>query len=240
MSKTDTKPFVKHNGVQIFITDGGQFVAEINGERVTRPSVAAVKKLIEKKATFAPFPVIEETHGGRYGGTVTKATIKSYLIVGAKKNPRGSGWANNLWIDEKGGTHSTVIDDTPENRAKMQAHIDRKYELAVIEEAHEAELRKLDAAIPRRNLDKELKAAETAQALKANGSDALEVGAVYTIDHSRKGKFVGKLLKIEGEWADVEIVDGEAKMISREADNAVAGETLRLRTEFAKWERVQA
>jgi hypothetical protein len=238
MSKDNTKPFAKHNGVQIFITEGGQFVAEVNGERMTRPSVAAIKKLIEKKATFEPFAAIDEARG--YGhADVTKGTIKTLTIVGAKKNPRGSSWANNLWIDDKGQTHSTVIPDTPENRAAMQALIDKRYEFALVDKAQEAELRKLECKIAKRNLDKELTAAETAKVLKANGSDALEPGATYKLDHSRKGKFVAKLLKINGEFADVEIVDGEAVMLSSWNENGQPGDTLTLRTDLAKWERVQ-
>lgn len=40
-----------------------------------------------------------------------------------------------------------------------------------------------------------------------------EVGKLYEIRHSRKGTFTGKLLSIDGEWADIEIVRGVARAI---------------------------
>jgi hypothetical protein len=238
MSKDNTKPFAKHNGVQIFITEGGQFVAEVNGERMTRPSVAAIKKLIEKKATFEPFAAIDEArvHGH---ADVTKGTIKTLTIVGAKKNPRGSSWANNLWIDDKGQTHSTVIPDTPENRAAMQAVIDKRFEIAKIEAKLAEELRALESKLVRRNLDSEIKRAEADKAAAANGSDKIEVGNTYSVDHSRKGKFVLRVTKIGDDFVEGEIVAGEAVMLSKYNENGQPGDMLAVRADLAKWSRVE-
>ena len=40
------------------------------------------------------------------------------------------------------------------------------------------------------------------------------VGKAYTIDHSRKGKFVAKVLSVSAEWVEVEVAEGQARMAS--------------------------
>lgn len=42
----------------------------------------------------------------------------------------------------------------------------------------------------------------------------LEIGKEYVIDHSRKGTFIGKILKDNGEWITVEITKGKAHYMS--------------------------
>ena len=40
------------------------------------------------------------------------------------------------------------------------------------------------------------------------------IGQEYEIRDSRKGTFKGKILSVNGEWADVEVTDGKPKFIS--------------------------
>jgi hypothetical protein len=233
------KPFATHNGVQIFITPAGSFSATINGEAQNRPSVAALKKLIEKKATFAPFAIIDEE---RSYGSADKhpGKIKERTITGAKKNARSRSWANNVWLDSTGHEHSTVYPDTPENRAAMQAVIDKRFEIAQIDAKLAEELRALEVKLVRRNLDSELKRAEADKAAAANGSDKIEAGATYSVDHSRKGKFVLRVTKIGDDFVEGEIVAGEAVMLSAYNENGQPGDMLSVRADLAKWTRVQS
>lgn len=225
------KEFTTHNGVKIFLTPGGAFTADVNGKHESRPSVQALKKLIEKKAQFEPFSALRE--GGRYG---QPGHIESFLIVGSKKNPRRSHMTEHLWIDDKGNTHAYVDVDTPENRLAMQAVIDKRAANKVIEQRLEMELRELHGKVVRRHLDAEIKRAAQADEIKAAGAEALEVGKVYKIDHSRKGKFVGKVLEINDDFVDVEIVDGTARMLSSWNEDGQPGDVLQVRTLLAKWE----
>lgn len=43
------------------------------------------------------------------------------------------------------------------------------------------------------------------------------IGAAYEIRHSRKGTFVGRILAVRGNWADVEVLEGEIRQMSTEA-----------------------
>jgi hypothetical protein len=45
-----------------------------------------------------------------------------------------------------------------------------------------------------------------------------EVGKVYQVRHSRKGAFTGRILSVRGEWADVEVVGGKARLTSDTAN----------------------
>ena len=43
-----------------------------------------------------------------------------------------------------------------------------------------------------------------------HGATAPRVGATYSINHSRKGKFRGRVLSVDDIWCTVEIVEGRA------------------------------
>jgi hypothetical protein len=55
----------------------------------------------------------------------------------------------------------------------------------------------------------------------------VEIGKVYQIRHSRKGKFTVKVTKADAGWIEGTIVSGEATMMSR-SGNASEGETITL------------
>lgn len=42
----------------------------------------------------------------------------------------------------------------------------------------------------------------------------LEKGVIVIIDHSRKGTFIGKVIRDSGDWVTVEIVKGKAHYMS--------------------------
>lgn len=73
-------------------------------------------------------------------------------------------------------------------------------------------------------------------------SEDLVVGRLYRVVHRRKGTFTAKLLSISGSakdgMAEVEIVDGEAKLISSELNNAGAGEVIRVGMDLCRFEAV--
>jgi hypothetical protein len=54
------------------------------------------------------------------------------------------------------------------------------------------------------------------------------VGGLYEVRHSRKGKFTGVCLGLDGCWMDVEIRSGTAKAILRE-NVRESGEIIRIR-----------
>lgn len=71
----------------------------------------------------------------------------------------------------------------------------------------------------------------------AAGSPELIDGKLYRFDHKRKGCFTGRVVLHGDDVADVEITDGEAKMVSA-AGNAQEGEVIRIRLSLATWEPV--
>jgi hypothetical protein len=50
----------EHNGTKIQLTDRGEFLAQVNGQRVRKPSLKAMKGFIDAaaKKAFEPIPVL--------------------------------------------------------------------------------------------------------------------------------------------------------------------------------------
>lgn len=65
----------------------------------------------------------------------------------------------------------------------------------------------------------------------------LEKGAIYECRHARKGEFECKILGVQGEWVDVQITKGQARMVSRGTPNAAVGDVLRVRDSFCYWSK---
>ena len=63
----------------------------------------------------------------------------------------------------------------------------------------------------------------------------LIVGGVYDIDHSRKGKFRGRIISIDGDQCNVEIESGTARYVSHFNEDAESGDRIRIRTSLAKF-----
>lgn len=64
-------------------------------------------------------------------------------------------------------------------------------------------------------------------------------GETYHVDHSRKGKATVKIVELspDGVWADVEIIDGELRGISRESLR-LPGDIARLRISLCRFSRL--
>jgi uncharacterized protein (UPF0179 family) len=65
----------------------------------------------------------------------------------------------------------------------------------------------------------------------------IEVNKTYKVNHSRKGKFIGKLVSNDGEWVKIEISDGKAQALL-EMNEAYVGETITVRRTFCTFEEV--
>ena len=58
----------------------------------------------------------------------------------------------------------------------------------------------------------------------------LEIGKKYLIDHSRKGRFVGKVISQDEEWATVEVVEGSPIFIAdMNQDRGFVGDEITIR-----------
>lgn len=69
----------------------------------------------------------------------------------------------------------------------------------------------------------------------------IEVGKEYIINHSRKGTFIGKIVKDDGEWLTVEITKGKAHYISvvNNLDRrGNIGDIITIRKSFCTFEKV--
>jgi hypothetical protein len=74
----------------------------------------------------------------------------------------------------------------------------------------------------------------------------LKIGELYVIDHSRKGRFVGRVLKDDGEWVTVRVVEGALKYISVAYNYAqktgglgTEGDTVQVRKSLAKFRPIR-
>ena len=67
----------------------------------------------------------------------------------------------------------------------------------------------------------------------------LKIGNRHNVIHSRKGRFIFKVEKDDGEWVSGQIVQGKAKMISRTIDDIGEGERITIRKSFCKFSKMQ-
>ena len=63
-----------------------------------------------------------------------------------------------------------------------------------------------------------------------------EVGKTYKINHVRKGEFSGKVLKVRGVWADVELVAGKASYVA--SVDARSGDVVGVRLSFCEFTEI--
>lgn len=66
---------------------------------------------------------------------------------------------------------------------------------------------------------------------------AVEIGKTYKIDHSRKGKFTGRVLRMCSTWATVLVVDGHAAAMCQH-NEAEPGEELTIRQAHATFTEI--
>ena len=68
--------------------------------------------------------------------------------------------------------------------------------------------------------------------------NGLKVNSIYRMSHSRKGNATVKILAIEGEWIDVEIMEGSVQGIGT-GSYRETGNTLRVRETLASFKAVE-
>jgi hypothetical protein len=128
----------KHNGTDIELRDNGKFYAKTAAGMIEAPSLVAIKKKLDAKAKFEPFSVIFETSKWDGGFSRRVRSIGTAKVVGIY-SPRAK-WRGAMWQLE-GSERDTgaVIEDTPENRAALQAYIDAMaHREQVVREADDA------------------------------------------------------------------------------------------------------
>lgn len=100
-----------HKGVVITLLSNGKFEAVMNRKRITRTSVDAIKKEIDKAQTFDSFKALHSQY----------STLRELTIVGTKKILGRYRKGELEWVASNGVTYYEVYDDTPENRAALTA-----------------------------------------------------------------------------------------------------------------------
>lgn len=98
-----------HGGIDIHVTVDGEFAATLDGKRVTKPSLAAMKKHIDKRRPVVSFDALD----------VEGKPIK---VIGIRKKS-GKRFSKDRWILE-GLTfdESVVYADTLANRKAIAAY----------------------------------------------------------------------------------------------------------------------
>lgn len=102
-----------HNGLDIRVTETGQFAAKTPHGIVQRPSLAALRKALDGVTPFKPFTafVWDWISTGSRGGH----GFKTVQIIGTVKNSRLYG-PRAYWQDSGFRKYREVFEDTPQNR----------------------------------------------------------------------------------------------------------------------------
>lgn len=98
-----------HKGVEIVLGEDGRFTAEINGEPVTKPTLAAIKKTIDGAGEmFKPFTALYL----RYSDNAELVKVTS---IGRERGRFSRGIEYRVSNNTMRGTATNLHEDTPEN-----------------------------------------------------------------------------------------------------------------------------
>ena len=125
-----------------FDQDTATFSAFVNGECVTRTSLASVKKHIDHsiKETFTPFEALD----CRY----RTPSLNKVLVIGIEKTKK-RGNKRSVWKLHEKQSMDSVIADTPENVAKIREYLKNEKENDIRQRRHEKKQEAILKSIPR-------------------------------------------------------------------------------------------
>lgn len=104
-----------HNGTKIDIEPDGTFKALGPSGVLKAPSLAAIKKKIDKEKPFTAFPALA------FSGGLTKK-LDAFMVVGVRKSTRS--YSNDVfYVCSDGQERMRIYYDTPENRKKLKAYM---------------------------------------------------------------------------------------------------------------------
>lgn len=138
---TDKEAPFEHKGIPIFITEAGRFYADTVKGRIMAPSVAGLRKKLDKQSTFEPFKAF--TIVGYGGGQ----SIRECLVTGIEKRRR---WRGLQFTTNTGGVFNEVYEDTPQNRALAKQYIKAAADFEKAQKKHEADQDRIEARITKR------------------------------------------------------------------------------------------
>lgn len=111
-AKQKATPAFTHGGVNIYANSTVEFVATIDGKRVTKPSLAAMKKHIDGRTPFVPFDALDSDG-------------KPIKVIGIRegRQSRYGRKSTSRWIIKDAiFDESAVYVDTPANRKAVAAY----------------------------------------------------------------------------------------------------------------------
>lgn len=143
-----------HKNIEITVNDRAQFVATVQGARVVKPSLDAMKKHIDDMLAkaFVPFKAIIEP---RFGKGTDLDGFAPVNVVGLQKSDHT--WRRNKldfiieYVDKKQESISSVLVDTPENRKAAIAARQYDEETTRIKDQRDKKLKELRAKIQHRD-----------------------------------------------------------------------------------------
>lgn len=138
-----------HQGIEIDLQPSGDFVATVEGQRVVKASLDAMKKHIAtaKKKPFAAFTAMrEETHRD---AKKAKDGLVRVTAIGIKRRAGRHVYYGQYEFVLEGDSNelTRLFVDTPENRQAFKALEAHREESRRIEEQRKAERAKLQEAI---------------------------------------------------------------------------------------------
>ena len=98
----------EYQGVQVFLSPNGDFVANIDGMKTIAPSMVSMKKKIStaKQVSFEPFDVISNYYNNE---------VRITKIINVRKSTGRVGRGQLVFVGADGQEFRTVLPATPEN-----------------------------------------------------------------------------------------------------------------------------
>lgn len=129
---------IEYKGVKVEVSEAGNFLAVVKGEHVSKSSMAAMKKLIDKAEEFALFEVYVE---GSYG--IRDAKVQSVIAVRKSKGRYNVHSHEFVLADNAVRVRVAMTDQA----GAILAYQDLKLQHEAIRKAQDEELRVFGAKI---------------------------------------------------------------------------------------------
>lgn len=165
----ETNPTYEHKGVRIELLAGsGEFAATIDGKVVTKPSLAAIKKVIDDgnkdRGAYSPPMSALLWHHVNYRSRDEKPFSQTPIeefrtkVVRIAKSRGRSSWNSYYEFETADGkSYRVLIQDTPEAFAALMAYYEHEEYAIRVRAELEAESNRLRQAVPTIKADEEAK-----------------------------------------------------------------------------------
>jgi hypothetical protein len=137
---------LSHNGLRITVSNAGKFETKIGSEVISAPSMAALRKKLDKMGSFPAFTGFVSSYNG----------YKKVKIVALQRNGR-AGYRNGEleYIGDNGEKHHHVVEDTAHNAELIAQFNELKLQREYAVKKFDDSIRKVQGAMTQRSAVRE-------------------------------------------------------------------------------------